>query len=134
MPIPRSVSKIKDIKQVVESRDVQPANSLSAGRVRSFFPDSIEASNLIDQHDGKAWYYVERTRAGNIPVYTDYNNAGHCWTEVRKIRGSAGALKNDLKKLLDIPKKDIWVIDTSNRILIKGNHCAKVREILRAQF
>lgn len=135
IPIPRGASRIRDIEQVVGPRSALTSGSRSSPKwVQKFFPDSVAVEDLADQHEGKAWYFVERTRAGNVPVYTDYNNAGHCWTEVRKIHGSAGALKNDLKKVLDLPKKDIWVLDSSNRILIRGNHCARVRQILKSQF
>lgn len=134
VPIPKEANKISEIGKYVEIP--QSAELPHTTGLEKVLPSQVSVDALKTQipSESKVWYFVERTKSGNLPVYTDYNNAGGVWTEVRKIQGNAGALRNDLKAALDLSKREIWVQDTSNRVIIKGNHSQTVKEILGQAF
>lgn len=134
VPLPKTARTTPEIQKYVEATGSAPQTpGLQSQYLKSMMPDTVDAATL-NATSSPVWYFVERTRAGNLPVYTDYNNAGGVWTEVRKITGNVGALRNDIKKVLNLEKKDIWVQDASKRIIIKGNHSQAVKEYLGAAF
>lgn len=81
-------------------------------------------------------YFVERSRVGNLPVYSDYRGGGNkVVTEIRRIRGNAVQLKKDLQAVLPhIPEKDWRVISQSNKIEIKGNYISELKSVLSEIF
>ncbi|PRT53295.1 54S ribosomal protein IMG2, mitochondrial [Wickerhamiella sorbophila] len=134
VPIPQTARTTPEIKKYVEATgSPKPSPAVKSQYVKSMMPETVDAAALDDTQE-PVWYSIERTRAGNLPVYTDYNNAGGVWTEIRKISGNVSALRNDIKKQLDLPKKDIWIQDASKRIIIKGNHSQAVKQLLGTAF
>lgn len=137
IPIPRTVRTTKEVRKILQTE--QPSGTTNLRPVEyleRMFPENVDPSTLHAQNLGNhnVWYHVDRTRSGNLPVYTDYNNAGGVWTEIRRISGNVSALRDDLKAYLDLPKKDIWIQDTSKHIVIKGNRCSGVRKFLEQSF
>ncbi|KAF9937670.1 hypothetical protein BGZ67_001001 [Mortierella alpina] len=77
-------------------------------------------------------YFVERTKAGQLPVYSEFKNAGtRPLTIIRKIQGNATALKTDL--LTTYPGADVRVNDRSNQVILKGLVMDDVRQWLTAK-
>ncbi|KAG0339423.1 hypothetical protein BG004_006828 [Podila humilis] len=77
-------------------------------------------------------YFVERTKSGQLPVYSEYRNAGtRCLTVIRKIQGNATALKTDL--LETYPNAEVRVNDRSNQVILKGLVMDDVRQWLNAK-
>ncbi|KAL3228591.1 Large ribosomal subunit protein mL49 [Nakaseomyces bracarensis] len=106
---------------------------------RDLFPlaSEVNQEDLVGHNDfGSKKYFVERSRVGNIPVYTDYRGGGNkIVTEIRKIQGNAVQLKKDLQaKLPEIPEKNWRVIPQSNKIEIKGHYISELRRILGETF
>ncbi|KAG0257333.1 hypothetical protein BGZ95_005275 [Linnemannia exigua] len=74
-------------------------------------------------------YFVERTKAGQLPVYSEFKNAGtRPLTIIRKIQGNATALKTDL--LTTYPGAEIRVNERSNQVILKGLVMDDVRQWL----
>ncbi|KAF9125703.1 hypothetical protein BGW39_007206 [Mortierella sp. 14UC] len=74
-------------------------------------------------------YFVERTKAGQLPVYSEFKNAGsRPLTVIRKIQGNATALKTDL--LTTYPGAEIRVNERSNQVILKGLVMDDVRQWL----
>ncbi|KAG0071261.1 mitochondrial large subunit ribosomal protein-domain-containing protein [Linnemannia elongata] len=74
-------------------------------------------------------YFVERTKAGQLPVYSEFKNAGtRPLTIIRKIQGNATALKTDL--LVTYPNTEIRVNERSNQVILKGLVMDDVRQWL----
>ncbi|KAF9082391.1 hypothetical protein BGX29_009510 [Mortierella sp. GBA35] len=74
-------------------------------------------------------YFVERTKAGQLPVYSEFKNAGtRPLTIIRKIQGNATALKTDL--LTTYPGAEIRVNERSNQVILKGMVMDDVRQWL----
>lgn len=134
VPVPKSARTTAEIQKYVQATGAPKPNRAAGSKyVNTMMPETVDAAALNDTAE-PVWYSIERTRAGNLPVYTDYNNAGGVWTEIRKISGNVGALRNDIKKQLDLPKKDIWIQDASKRIIIKGNHSQAIKQLLSTAF
>lgn len=133
IPVPRTARTTSEINKYVDVTPREtPETPITSEYVKTMFPDiSSEPSlkNSTESADG-VWYHIARSRAGNLPVYTDYNNAGGVWTEVRKVTGNAGALRNDLKKLLGLQNNEIWVKNAANVVVIKGNKLKEIKRIL----
>jgi hypothetical protein len=138
VPIPRTAKTTQDIEKVlgheISSADAEEMSNTSRDSeyLASVMPSTISAQALVPPEG--VWYHISRTHAGNLPVYLEYNNAGGVWTEIRKVSGNAGALRNDLKKALDLNKKDIWVKNAANAVVIKGNWRHQVNDLLRETF
>lgn len=137
IPIPRSVRSTAEVRNQLQhvedtSLEAGPTTTLNPQILAKYFPSASSSLKLRDPES--VWYHIERSRSGNMPVYTDYNKAGGVWTEVRKIRGNVGALRNDLKKALNLPKNEIWVKNAAQVVVIKGNRSAEVKEILASAF
>ncbi|KAG0254734.1 hypothetical protein BG011_005544 [Mortierella polycephala] len=74
-------------------------------------------------------YFVERTKSGQLPVYSEFKNAGNRpLTVIRKIQGNATALKTDL--LSTYPDADVCINERSNQIVLKGLVMDDVRQWL----
>ncbi|KAF9542951.1 hypothetical protein KI688_011933 [Linnemannia hyalina] len=74
-------------------------------------------------------YFVERTKAGQLPVYSEFKNAGtRPLTVIRKIQGNATALKTDL--LVTYPNAEVRVNERSNQVILKGLVMDDVRQWL----
>ncbi|KAF9146422.1 hypothetical protein BG015_011597 [Linnemannia schmuckeri] len=74
-------------------------------------------------------YFVERTKSGQLPVYSEFKNAGsRPLTIIRKIQGNATALKTDL--LVTYPNTEIRVNGRSNQVILKGLVMDDVRQWL----
>ncbi|KAG0283332.1 hypothetical protein BGZ96_012296 [Linnemannia gamsii] len=74
-------------------------------------------------------YFVERTKAGQLPVYSEFKNAGtRPLTIIRKIQGNATALKTDL--LVTYPGAEVRVNERSNQVILKGLVMNDVRQWL----
>ncbi|KAF9139827.1 hypothetical protein BGX30_007430 [Mortierella sp. GBA39] len=74
-------------------------------------------------------YFVERTKAGQLPVYSEFKNAGtRPLTIIRKIQGNATALKTDL--LVTYPNAEVRVNGRSNQVILKGLVMDDVRQWL----
>lgn len=78
------------------------------------------------------WYYISRSRGDQLPVYCEIRANGHRSTIIRKIQGSTPLLKSDLMAILGLPKDDIKIKQTSNQIVIKGDHVKTVKSLLQA--
>ncbi|KAF9419070.1 hypothetical protein BGZ94_009526 [Podila epigama] len=77
-------------------------------------------------------YFVERTKAGQLPVYSEYKNAGtRSLTVIRKIQGNATALKTDI--LTTYPGAEVRVNERSNQVILKGLVMDDVRQWLTAK-
>ncbi|KAI1315203.1 hypothetical protein EDD11_001141 [Mortierella claussenii] len=77
-------------------------------------------------------YFVERTKAGQLPVYAEFKNAGsRSLTVIRKIQGNATALKTDL--LMTYPRAEVRVNERSNQVILKGLVMDDVRQWLTAK-
>lgn len=79
--------------------------------------------------DQAGWYRVTRTKANQLPVYSEVRANGHRSTIIRRIEGSVTLLKSDLMKALELPKESIKIKPTSNQIKIKGDYVYKIREL-----
>ncbi|KAG0240736.1 mitochondrial large subunit ribosomal protein-domain-containing protein [Mortierella sp. GBAus27b] len=74
-------------------------------------------------------YFVERTKSGQLPVYSEFRNAGtRELVIVRKIQGNAGALRTDF--LLTFPGAEIRVNDRSNQLVFRDLHIDDIRQWL----
>ncbi|AJQ33140.1 CDN_1a_G0006210.mRNA.1.CDS.1 [Saccharomyces cerevisiae] len=99
--------------------------------------EDVKMHELIGNNNfGKKTYYVERSRTGNLPVYSAYKNGGNkTITEIRKIEGDVIQLRNDLQEQLPfIPKKSWSVVMQSKKIIIKGNAVEAVKRVLTKKF
>ncbi|KAG0024842.1 hypothetical protein BGZ80_003701 [Entomortierella chlamydospora] len=77
-------------------------------------------------------YFVERTKSGQLPVYSEFKNAGsRPLTIIRKIQGNARALRTDL--LMIYPKADIRLNERNNQVILKGLVMDDVRQWLTAK-
>ncbi|KAF8935224.1 hypothetical protein CPC16_009858 [Podila verticillata] len=77
-------------------------------------------------------YFVERTKSGQLPVYSEYKNAGtRTLTVIRKIQGNATALKTDI--LTTYPGAEVRVNERSNQVILKGLVMDDVRQWLTAK-
>lgn len=135
IPIPRTAKSTAEVRkhlQHVEDSGVNPTPKPNPQVLAEYFPSADSPLNLRDPEG--VWYHIERSRSGNMPVYTDYNKAGGVWTEVRKITGNVGALRNDLKIALGLAKTEIWVKNAAPIIVIKGNRSAEVKKLLSSVF
>lgn len=131
IPIPRTARTTSEINKYVDlTPEEAPETPITSEYVKTMFPDISSEPSLKNSSEG-VWYHIARSRTGNLPVYTDYNNAGGVWTEVRKISGNAGALRNDLKAILGLQNNEIWVKNAANVVVIKGNVLKDVKRILQ---
>ncbi|KAG0369575.1 hypothetical protein BGZ54_009551 [Gamsiella multidivaricata] len=74
-------------------------------------------------------YFVERTKSGQLPVYSEFKNAGsRPLTIIRKIQGNATALKTDI--LATYPEAEVRVNERSNQVILKGMVMDDVRQWL----
>ncbi|GJJ78159.1 large subunit ribosomal protein L49 [Entomortierella parvispora] len=74
-------------------------------------------------------YFVERTKSGQLPVYSEFKNAGtRPLTIIRKIQGNATALKTDI--MVTYPGAEIRVNERSNQVILKGLVMDDVRQWL----
>ncbi|KAF9364149.1 hypothetical protein BGX34_002363 [Mortierella sp. NVP85] len=74
-------------------------------------------------------YFVQRTKSGQLPVYTDIRNGGtRQQIIVRKIQGNAGALRTEM--LQTYPGADIRVNERSNQLVLQGFPIAEIRQWL----
>nr|AAT92839.1 YCR071C [Saccharomyces cerevisiae] len=73
--------------------------------------EDVKMHELIGNNNfGKKTYYVERSRTGNLPVYSAYKNGGNkIITEIRKIEGDVIQLRNDLQEQLPFIPKKSWL-------------------------
>lgn len=78
------------------------------------------------------WYYISRSRGKQLPVYCEIRANGHRSTIIRKIQGSTPLLKSDLMAILGLSKEDIKIKQTSNQIVIKGDHVKTLKSLLEA--
>ncbi|KAF9360791.1 hypothetical protein BGX26_007742 [Mortierella sp. AD094] len=77
-------------------------------------------------------YFVERTKSGQLPVYSEFKNAGsRPLTIIRKIQGNAGALRTDL--LTTYPGAEVRLNERSNQVILKGLVMDDVRQWLTAK-
>ncbi|EIE83391.1 hypothetical protein G6F46_005060 [Rhizopus delemar] len=74
-------------------------------------------------------YHVSRTTSQGLPVYSEYKNGRtNLLTVVRRIKGDANALLNDLKT--DFPEAVAHVNPTTQQVIIKGHHVNELKEWL----
>lgn len=133
VPIPRTAKTTEDVARVLghEIAEGEPT-PVDPAYLASVMPAAVGASALAAPEG--TWYHIERSRAGNLPVYLDFNNAGGVWTEVRKVSGSAGALRNDLKAALELNNRDLWVKNAANSVVLRGDYREKVKALLKEKF
>lgn len=80
--------------------------------------------------DKSGWYKVSRTKANQLPVYSDVRGNGHRVTVIRRIEGSVGLLKDDIRRALGLSKDEIKIKPTSNQIKIRGDRVHQIRQLL----
>lgn len=90
------------------------------------------SSDLKVPAGDKEWYYISRSRSEQLPVYCKVRANGHRSTIIRKIQGSTPLLKSDLMAILGFSKDDIKIKQTSNQIVIKGDHVRTIKSLLTA--
>jgi len=72
-------------------------------------------------------FWIERTKNGELPVYTDYKQSGtRVSTVVRKFRGNVQELMEGLQKVVP----GAQVTEKVGRIEVRGSHTQKVKEWL----
>ncbi|KAG0047523.1 54S ribosomal protein L49, mitochondrial [Gryganskiella cystojenkinii] len=77
-------------------------------------------------------YFIERTKSGQLPVYSEFRNAGsRALTIIRKIQGSALACKADLSETF--PGLEVRVNQRSNQVILKGLAMDDIRQWLIAK-
>ncbi|KAF9116341.1 hypothetical protein BGX27_003334 [Mortierella sp. AM989] len=77
-------------------------------------------------------YFVERTKSGQLPVYSEFKNAGsRPLTIIRKIEGNAAALRTDM--LATYPRVEVRVNERNNQVILKGLVMDDVRQWLTAK-
>lgn len=117
---------------------VRPADSKYNTDYDNFPPlEAIDAASLRVQKagDGKAWYFVNRTRAGKLPVYRDYRKSDrNIHTVIRNVDGNHEQLRHDLKNTLGLDKKDIVMKSASKKVVIKLDCVKEVKSILGQHF
>lgn len=97
--------------------------------------EAIDPSTLRVQKAGNAWYFINRTRAGKLPVYRDYRKSdNNIHTIIRNIDGSHEQLRNDLKITLGLGSKDIVMKSASKKVVIKLDCAKEVKSILGQHF
>lgn len=133
VPVPRGAQRTREILEFVAERHGKPQppqpQPRDAAYLARMFPPLGTALRLTPSPG--VWYNVTRSRFGHLPVYTDYNNAGHCWTEVRRIEGSVPAFREDLQAALQLTKKEVFVKAASATVVVKGNRAKEIRELLQ---
>ncbi|KAJ8101734.1 mitochondrial large subunit ribosomal protein-domain-containing protein [Lipomyces tetrasporus] len=81
------------------------------------------------------FYFVDRTSAGNLPVYKEFKNGGSLVvTIVKGIRGDALALKRDIQAALGLTSDRIAVNPVTHHIAIKGDYFVRTRDLLNTVF
>ncbi|KAK9236958.1 mitochondrial large subunit ribosomal protein-domain-containing protein [Lipomyces kononenkoae] len=81
------------------------------------------------------FYFVERTSAGNLPVYRELKNGGNLVvTIVKGITGDAHALKKDIQAALGLTSERIAVNPVTRHIAIKGDYFVRTRDLLNTVF
>lgn len=118
-PAPKIPEPAKPV-ELFPSLDSITAKDLSFQRVQP-------AANPTEEKAG--WYRITRTKANQLPVYSEVRANGHRSTIIRRIEGSITLLKSDLMKALELPKDSIKIKPTSNQIKIKGDYVYKIREL-----
>ncbi|KAK3839004.1 MAG: mitochondrial large subunit ribosomal protein-domain-containing protein [Linnemannia gamsii] len=103
--------------------------STSAASLDAAATSTVTASAATTKSTLPRTYFVERTKAGQLPVYSEFKNAGtRPLTIIRKIQGNATALKTDL--LTTYPGAEIRVNERSNQVILKGLVMDDVRQWL----
>ncbi|KAG0365278.1 hypothetical protein BGX24_004213 [Mortierella sp. AD032] len=103
--------------------------STSAASLDAAATSTVTASTATTKSTLPRTYFVERTKAGQLPVYSEFKNAGtRPLTIIRKIQGNATALKTDL--LTTYPGAEIRVNERSNQVILKGLVMDDVRQWL----
>ncbi|KAK9494137.1 mitochondrial large subunit ribosomal protein-domain-containing protein [Lipomyces doorenjongii] len=81
------------------------------------------------------FYFVERTSAGNLPVYKELKNGGNLViTIVKGITGDAHALKKDIQAALGLTSERIAVNPVTRHIAMKGDYFVRTRDLLSTVF
>ncbi|TGZ82787.1 hypothetical protein EX30DRAFT_394057 [Ascodesmis nigricans] len=121
----RSFAVARPITPRVESRFL----SISSPRFNAEVSEAVRKPTT----SGPLPYFIHRTNSKNLPVYQRKKTQGpKLETQIRKIEGDVGVLKDHLVEALQISKDDITVNRTTNQILIKGHCRQKVMDLLTA--
>lgn len=134
VPVPRTARTTNEILNEFEKHHgtAEPADPVKLDKtyLSKMFPPLTE--ELSFKATEGVWYNLKRSRNGRLPVYTDYNNAGHCWTEVRRIQGDVSAFRADLQKALNLDKSAVFIKSAAPTVVVKGNRAAEIREVLKS--
>ncbi len=103
--------------------------------LRDIDPEVVTPSGWVPVQGGfeELPFRVLRTPKGKaLPVYTDYRNGRtRCMTMVRRYRGDAQVLAEEMSKVCD----NKLVSVRPGRIEVNGNYCGRVKEwLLRLGF
>ncbi|GMM53051.1 mitochondrial 54S ribosomal protein [Starmerella bacillaris] len=136
VPVPRTARTTAEIGKYVEHDHsealTETKTPLDKEYLAKMFPPLTESINpLLTPTPGK-WYNLRPSRNGKLPIYTDYNNAGHCWTEVRRIEGDIALFRSDLQDALNLTNKEVFVKQASPTVVLKGNRVAELRTLLQS--
>ncbi|KAF9390468.1 hypothetical protein CPB97_009178 [Podila verticillata] len=117
------------------------SKTLAARTIRSFTTSACSLNATVSKTASSSSsvtsplpkaYFVERTKSGQLPVYSEYKNAGtRTLTVIRKIQGNATALKTDI--LTTYPGAEVRVNERSNQVILKGLVMDDVRQWLTAK-
>ncbi|KAF9923902.1 hypothetical protein FBU30_006063 [Linnemannia zychae] len=108
------------------------ATSLDAAATTTATSTASVASKAAKTSTLPRTYFVERTKSGQLPVYSEFKNAGsRPLTIIRKIQGNATALKTDI--LMTYPSAEIQVNGRSNQVILRGLVMDDVRQWLSAK-
>lgn len=79
-------------------------------------------------------YHVTRTKSNSLPIYTEFKRGGNLHlTTVRKITGSAAALRDELRDFLDKATEDVTINSLTGHVVVKGHHSSLVGAFLKAR-
>lgn len=77
-------------------------------------------------------YFVTRSRADELPIYTLRKRGGNLkMTRVKKIDGKREVLKDELRQLLRVPEKEVAINSVTGHIMIKGHWKPQIEKFLR---
>ncbi|KAF9205542.1 hypothetical protein BGZ49_003876 [Haplosporangium sp. Z 27] len=109
-----------------------PASTTSTATTAATSATSRTAKTSATEPSLPRTYFVERTKSGQLPVYSEFKNAGsRPLTIIRKIQGNAAALRTDL--LSTYPNADIRLNERCNQVILKGSVMDDVRQWLTAK-
>ena len=85
---------------------------------------NFHVNEPLGPSDDKIPFHVDRTHAGNLPVYTKFTHGGNRQrTIIRKIIGDTTALRQELAKIVSNSPME----EKQGQIIVSGLHSAKIK-------